>query len=294
VAMLTLAERGALGSMQRRVGPVAAGLFGLIQPIWDGLKLGLLVWSLPTCASAAVVGLLWLACFRCGPGCYGLPVLVLLGGVVGTTLSSLLRSEVYESASRFDAASFSPDPPYNGLITAHAVFPFTAGYSTSDQFLDRPPACRVQVGSTRGKRPALIPGAAVPKMVTAMARGWASPPHDRQRQHGPARPSPHPTAKGCLVLVLSLLLPSLATFTAATVRSSPSGMVHRLIPPSVPIRPVGSFEMIASEDSTLRVCGVCPFGFAPGFWIAAVLSLADRSQRHCTLSREAMNHTLGE
>jgi heme/copper-type cytochrome/quinol oxidase subunit 1 len=29
---------------------------------------------------------------------------------------------VYESASRFDAASFSPDPPYNGLITAHAVF----------------------------------------------------------------------------------------------------------------------------------------------------------------------------
>jgi heme/copper-type cytochrome/quinol oxidase subunit 1 len=53
---------------------------------------------------------------------YGLPVLVLLGGVVGTTLSSLLRSEVDESASRFDAASFSPDPPYHGLITAHAVF----------------------------------------------------------------------------------------------------------------------------------------------------------------------------
>ena len=83
---------------------------------------GTVSWSLPTCASAAVVGLLWLACFRCGPGCYGLPVLVLLGGVVGTTLSSLLRSEVYKSASRFDAASFSPDPPYNGLITAHAVF----------------------------------------------------------------------------------------------------------------------------------------------------------------------------
>ena len=49
-------------------------------------------------------------------------VSALLGGVVGTTLSSLLRSEVYESASRFDAASFSPDPLYNGLITAHAVF----------------------------------------------------------------------------------------------------------------------------------------------------------------------------
>ena len=49
-------------------------------------------------------------------------VSALLGGVVGTTLSSLLRSEVYESASRFDAASLSPDPLYNGLITAHAVF----------------------------------------------------------------------------------------------------------------------------------------------------------------------------
>ena len=49
-------------------------------------------------------------------------VSALLGGVVGTTLSSLLRSEVYESASCFDAASFSPDPLYNGLITAHDVF----------------------------------------------------------------------------------------------------------------------------------------------------------------------------
>ena len=49
-------------------------------------------------------------------------VSALLGVVVVTTLSSLLRSEVYASASCFDAASLSPDPLYNGLITAHAVF----------------------------------------------------------------------------------------------------------------------------------------------------------------------------
>ena len=48
-------------------------------------------------------------------------VSALLGGIVGTTLSSLLRSEVYESASRFNAAYFYPDPLYDGLITDHTV-----------------------------------------------------------------------------------------------------------------------------------------------------------------------------
>jgi cytochrome c oxidase subunit 1 len=46
----------------------------------------------------------------------------LLGGVIGTTLSAMVRAELYESASRYDTASFAPDPLYNGLITAHAVF----------------------------------------------------------------------------------------------------------------------------------------------------------------------------
>ena len=42
--------------------------------------------------------------------------------MLDTTLSALLRSEVYVSASHFDAMHLAPDPLYNGLITAHAVF----------------------------------------------------------------------------------------------------------------------------------------------------------------------------
>lgn len=38
VAFFTLAERTVMASMQRRVGPQVSGYFGILQPIFDGLK----------------------------------------------------------------------------------------------------------------------------------------------------------------------------------------------------------------------------------------------------------------
>lgn len=40
VAFFTLAERQIMASLQRRMGPMTSGFGGLLQPFWDGLKLG--------------------------------------------------------------------------------------------------------------------------------------------------------------------------------------------------------------------------------------------------------------
>ena len=40
VAFFTLAERQVMGSLQRRMGPQTSGFGGVLQPFWDGLKLG--------------------------------------------------------------------------------------------------------------------------------------------------------------------------------------------------------------------------------------------------------------
>jgi NADH:ubiquinone oxidoreductase subunit H len=40
VAFFTLAERQIMASMQRRFGPNVSGIGGVLQPFWDGLKLG--------------------------------------------------------------------------------------------------------------------------------------------------------------------------------------------------------------------------------------------------------------
>lgn len=39
IAFLTLGERKVMASIQRRVGPNKVGIFGLLQPIGDGVKL---------------------------------------------------------------------------------------------------------------------------------------------------------------------------------------------------------------------------------------------------------------
>ena len=65
IAYLTLAERKIMASMQRRKGPNVVGMFGLLQPLADGLKLLLKETIIPSFSSWIIFLLAPLFTFMC-------------------------------------------------------------------------------------------------------------------------------------------------------------------------------------------------------------------------------------
>lgn len=65
IAYLTLAERKIMASMQRRKGPNVVGIFGLLQPLADGLKLLLKETIVPSFSSWVIFLLAPLFTFMC-------------------------------------------------------------------------------------------------------------------------------------------------------------------------------------------------------------------------------------